>query len=435
MANRVVITGMGLICPMGHDVETVWEGMLTGKDGFNETTIFDASTFPTKFSAEVKGFELAKHISSTDKHEGTLRSTQFALAAAAQACKQAGIEIESEAPSDGVNRRRMGIYMGSGEGPIDHDTFFAAIAGSYSEDGTIPDWQKWTEITDKTMNGKRELEEEPNIPASHIAVLTGARGPVRTCLTACAASTQAIGEASHMLRAGRADVMIAGGSHSMIHPLGITGFNKLTALSERNDDLHHASRPFTKSRDGFVIGEGSAIIVLETLESARKRGAKILAEVVGYGSTCDAFRVTDMHEEARGGSGAIRRALEDAGIEHTAIGYINAHGTSTSENDKIETRAIKNVFGEDAYTTPVSSTKSMLGHLIGSAGAAELIICVLALRNGILPPTANYCEPDPDLDLDYIPNEPRKSDIEYAMSESFGFGGQNDVVIVKKYKD
>ena len=433
MNNRIVITGMGLVSPMGNDVETVWNGMLTGKDGFNETTIFDSSTFPTKFSAEVKNFNLESFISKPCKHKDTLRSTQFAIAASAQACRQAGIELETDAPADNVNRKRFGIYMGSGEGPIDHQTFFAAIAGAYSEEGM--DWNKWAKITDENMQGKRELEEQPNIPAGHIAVLTGARGPVRTCLTACAASTQAIGEATLMLRKGKADIMLAGGSHSMIHPLGVTGFNKLTALSERNDDIHRASRPFTNSRDGFVIGEGSAVLVLETLESAKKRGVNILAEVVGYGSTCDAFRVTDMHEDARGGSGAIRNALKDAGITPKDMDYINAHGTSTGENDKIETRAIKNVFGEDAYNVPVSSVKSMLGHLIGSAGAAELITCVLAIRDSIIPPTANYCDKDPDLDLDYVPNEPRKAELTYAMSESFGFGGQNNVVVIKKFID
>jgi 3-oxoacyl-[acyl-carrier-protein] synthase II len=433
MHKRVVITGMGLISPMGHGVDEVWQGILAGKDGFNETTIFDASTFPTKFSAEVKNFSLDKHINTADKHKHGLRATGFAVAAAAQACRQAGIDIETSEPSDGIDRKRLGIYMGSGEGPTDHDTFFNAIVKSCDAEGSGINWSAWAKATMETMTAMREMEQEPNMPAGHIAILTGARGPVRSCLTACAASSQALGEATVMIRNGRSDIMIAGGSHSMIHPLGITGFNRLTALSTRNDDPHHASRPFSGSRDGFVIGEGSAILILESLESAQKRGAEILAEVIGYGSSSDAFRVTDMHEDARGGCAAIRAAIEDAGLTDNDIDYINAHGTSTKENDSIETKAIKNVFGERAKNIPVSSVKSMLGHLIGSAGAAELITCVMAIRSGIIPPTANYQDPEPDLDLDYVPNEPRKADIKTAMSESFGFGGQNDVIIVKKY--
>ena len=435
MKNRVVITGMGLVSPMGCSVDTVWEGILTGKDGFNEISVFDASTFPTKFCAEVKNFELSQHISTAEKHKHGLRATGFAIAAAAQACRQAGIDIETDDPADNIDRKKIGIYMGSGEGPTDHNTFFNAIVKSYDKESSTVDWAKWAKATMESMKAIGEIEQEPNMPAGHIAMLTGARGPVRSCLTACAASTQAIGEATMMIRQGRSDIMIAGGSHSMIHPLGITGFNRLTALSTRNDDIHHASRPFSGSRDGFVIGEGSAVMILESLESATKRGAKILAEVIGYGSSSDAFRVTDMHDEARGGCAAITAALKDAGITTEDVDYINAHGTSTKENDSIETLAIKTVFGDKAKDVAVSSVKSMLGHLIGSAGAAELITCVKAIENDILPPTANYQDPDPELDLDYVPNEPRKVEVNIAMSESFGFGGQNDVVIVKKYTD
>jgi len=273
------------------------------------------------------------------------------------------------------------------------------------------------------------------MPAAHLAVLTGARGPTRSCLTACAASTQAVGEATMMIRKGDADVMIAGGAHSMIHPLGVTGFNRLTALSTRNDSPETASRPFTASRDGFVLGEGAAIVILESLTSAQKRGAQILAEVIGYGSSSDAFRVTDMHEEGRGAVQAITAALADAGISYKDVDYINTHGTSTAENDSIETKAIKAVFKEEAKNTPASSVKSMLGHLIGAAGAAELITCVLAMRDNILPPTMNLNDPDPLLDLDYVPNEPRKTEVNIAMNESFGFGGQNNVVIIKRWQN
>ena len=247
------------------------------------------------------------------------------------------------------------------------------------------------------------------------------------------ASTQAVGEATMMIRRGDADVMIAGGAHSMIHPLGLTGFNRLTALSTRNDSPQTASRPFTASRDGFVLGEGAAVLILESLTSAKKRGSNILAEVIGYGASADAFRVTDMHEEARGAIQAITAALADAGISYKDIDYINAHGTSTTENDSIETKAIKAVFKERAKMTPVSSVKSMLGHLIGAAGAAELITCVLAIRDNIVPPTMNLNDPDPELDLDYVPNEARRMPVKIAMNESFGFGGQNNVVIIKRF--
>jgi len=283
------------------------------------------------------------------------------------------------------------------------------------------------------MSPARELEQEPNMPAAHIAMLTAARGPTRSCLTACAASTQAIGEAYIMVKNGQADMMIAGGAHSMIHPLGLTGFNRLTALSTRNDSPETASRPFSATRDGFILGEGAAILILETLESAKKRNANILAEIIGFGSSADAFRVTDMHEEARGAVQAITSAIENAGIEKEDIDYISTHGTSTKENDSIETKAIKKVFGDFAKNVPVSSVKSMLGHLIGAAGAAELITCVLAIRDNILPPTANLNDPDPALDLDYVPNIPRKKQVDVAMSESFGFGGQNNVVIIKRF--
>jgi 3-oxoacyl-[acyl-carrier-protein] synthase II len=297
------------------------------------------------------------------------------------------------------------------------------------------DWGKWADVAAVKMKAMHELEQEANMPAAHIAMLTGARGPTRSCLTACAASTQSVGEAMMMIRRGDADVVIAGGAHSMIHPLGVTGFNRLTALSTRNDSPETASRPFTASRDGFVIGEGAAIVILESLSSAKKRGVKILAEVIGYGSSSDAFRVTDMHEDGRGAIQAIEWALADAGISYRDVDYINTHGTSTMENDSIETKAIKAVFKEKAKSTPASSVKSTLGHLIGAAGATELITCCLAIRDNIVPPTVNLNDPDPQLDLDYVPNKPRKMQVDVAMNESFGFGGQNNVVIIKRFRE
>lgn len=435
MSERVVITGIGIVCPMGHDVETVWDGMMNGKNGMAKTTIFDASTFPTTFCAEVKNYNLAEHITKPQLHKDCNRASGFVLGAAAQACRQAEIDIETDEPKDGIDRTRLGLYLGAGEGSVDNENFFGAIADAWDDEADKMDWSAWAKTAFGKMHAQRELEQEANMPAAHLAVLAGARGPSRSCLTACAASTQAVGEAAEMIRSGQADIMISGGAHSMIHPLGITGFNRLTALSTRNESPETASRPFTASRDGFVIGEGAAVIILELLTSATKRGAKILAEVIGYGSSSDAFRITDMHEDARGAVQAIEAALADAGISYKDVDYINTHGTSTSENDSIETKAIKKVFKEEAENTPLSSVKSMVGHLIGAAGATELITCILAIRDDMLPPTINLHDPAPELDLDYVPNEARKAEVNIAMSESFGFGGQNNVVIVKKYKN
>ena len=433
MTERVVITGMGVVCPLGNDVESLWQAILAGKSGVAKTTIFDASTFPTTFDAEVKDYDFAEYTNNPQLHKHGNRGSCFVIGAANQACKQAKIDVETAEPTDGIDRSRLGIYLGAGEGSVDNDVFFAAIVEGWDADKNEMDWGLWAQVAFGRMDPMCELEQEPNMPAAHIAVLTGARGPTRSCLTACAASTQSVGEATMLIRKGDADIMIAGGAHSMIHPLGLMGFNRLTALSTRNDSPQTASRPFTASRDGFILGEGAAILILESLTSAKKRGVEILAEVIGYGSSSDAFRITDMHEQGRGAIQAMTAALSDAGIDYKDVDYINTHGTSTTENDSVETKAIKAVFKEEAKNTPASSVKSMLGHLIGAAGAAELITCVLAIRDNILPPTMNLIDPDPELDLDYVPNKPRKSQVDVAMNESFGFGGQNNVVIIKRF--
>ena len=433
--QRVVVTGMGIVCPLGHDVETLWQAIMACDSGVDKTTIFDASTFPTTFDAEVKDYDFRRLVQRAEQHEGCSRGSGFALGAAVQACAQAGIEIETSEPGDGMDRTRMGIYLGAGEGSLDNDSFFASIIGGWDTETSEMDWEQSTRVSLTQMTRTHELEQEPNMATAHLAVLTGARGPVRSCLTACAASTQAIGEAMMLIRRGDADVMISGGAHSMIHPLGLMGFNRLTALSTRNDSPKTASRPFSASRDGFVLGEGAAVVILESLSSAQRRGAKILAEIVGYGSSSDAYRVTDMHPEGRGAIQAIQAALADAKLTYQDIDYINTHGTSTHENDSIETLALKGVFKERAKQVPVSSVKSMLGHLIGAAGAAEFITCVLAMRDGVVPATANLNEPDPALDLDYVSNAPRRMPVNVAMNESFGFGGQNNVVIIKKYEE
>lgn len=432
--NRVVITGMGWVTPMGHDLESVWRRLLAGESGIARTSIFDARTFPTQISAEVKGFRLADHLPDHAAHSGAGRNTQFALAACVQAWEMAGLPSIRNAKSatrDGLDLDRVGIYLGAGEGELDFDAYTMAALASWRDESSGCDTVKWAQIAVERMNAVREVEQEPNMPLSHLALLTGARGPALNCLTACAASTQAIGEATEILRRGDADVMIGGGAHSMIHPFGVTGFNRLTALSTMNDDPPRASRPFDATRGGFVLGEGAGMVILETLDHAKARNAPILCEVVGYGSTADAFRITDQHPDGTGAVIAMREALADAGLAPTDVHYINAHGTGTRENDGNETGAIKQVFGDHARNVPVSSIKSMMGHLIAAAGAVELITCVLAIRDRVLPPTMNLHHRDPECDLDYVPNAARKATVNVAMSNSFGFGGQNDTIILR----
>ncbi len=427
--KRVVITGMGWVTPMGHSIDAVWKRLLNGESGIAKTSIFDASTFPTTFSAEVKDYDLAAHLGEKAKeHETGGRNSKFALGACAQAWKMAGLD------SAKLDLDQVGIYLGSGEGSLDFDAYTMAALAAWNAEENTSDTVKWAEIAFERMNVMRELEQEPNMPLSHLALLTGARGPALNCLTACAASTQAIGEATEILRRGDADVMIGGGAHSMIHPFGVTGFNRLTALSTFNENPQCASRPFDAHRGGFVLGEGAGMVILETLEHAQNRGAKILAEVAGYGSTADAFRITDQDPDGRGAIVAMQEALADANLTTDDIDYINAHGTGTKENDGNETTAIKTLFAERAKKVPISSIKSMMGHLIAAAGAVEMICCALAIRDNMLPPTTNYENPDPECDLDYVPNKARPAKVEVALSNSFGFGGQNDTIILKRFK-
>lgn len=434
MKRRVVITGMGWVTPLGHSVDEVWRRLLAGACGVAPTTLFDARTFPTRFSAEVKGFALRDFLGArADLHAGASRNSQFALAAARMAWDDAGLTVLNT-----CDPTRIGIYLGGGEGPLDFDSCVAAaMAGCRNDAGeVIPlDTTRWAPQALKAFSAQWEMEQEPNMAAGHLAVEFGAEGPSFNTLTACAASTQAIGEAMNVIRYGDADVMISGGTHSMIHPLGVTGFNRLTALSTRNDSPETASRPFDRTRDGFVLGEGSGILILEELEYARQRGARIHAEVTGYGSTADAFRITDIHEEGRGAVAAMREALRDAGVTPNDVDYISAHGTGTEENDKTETMAIRTVFADRAKRVPISSVKSMLGHLIAAAGAVELITCVLAMRDGMVPPTINYETPDPNCDLDYVPNRARPARVRVALSNSFGFGGQNDALVVRAFTE
>jgi 3-oxoacyl-[acyl-carrier-protein] synthase II len=417
---------MGWITPMGHSIESVWPRLLAGESGIARTSIFDAGTFPTSISAEVKNFRLEDHVNPVGPHAGAGRNTQFALAACEQAWKAAGLV------KDKLDLDRVGIYLGSGEGSLDFDAFTTSNLSAWKPELGSLDMVKWGQLAMELMNVTREVEQEPNMPLSHLALLSGARGPALNCLTACAASTQAIGEATEILRRGDADVMIGGGAHSMIHPFGVTGFNRLTALSTANDNPPAASRPFDAQRGGFVLGEGAGMVILETLEHAQARGARIIAEVAGYGSTADAYRITDQDPNGMGAVVAMQEALADANLSPADIHYINAHGTGTRENDGNETTAIKKVFGPTGC--PVSSIKSMMGHLIAAAGAVELICCVLAIRDNVLPPTTNLHNADPECDLDYVPNKARKANVDVVLSNSFGFGGQNDSIIIKRFQ-
>jgi 3-oxoacyl-[acyl-carrier-protein] synthase II len=440
--RRVVITGMGWVTPLGHDIESVWARLMRGESGIGAVTRFDASTFSTNFAAEVRGFRLADFLPDPVPHAHAGVGTQFALGAAAQAWKSAGLDR-----SPGLNPRRMGMYLGSGEGSLDFENFVAAHVDGWSPDARSVDAVTWARTAHERMSLMAEVEQEPNMTLAHLASEFGCRGPAFNCMTACAASTQAIGEAFEIIRHGDADVMFSGGAHSMIHPLGMTGFIRLTAMSDARDNPTKAARPFDATRKGFVMGEGAGMLVLEELAHARSRGAVPLAEVVGYGSSADAFRITDIQPDGKGAVIAMREACRQAGIDPRESGadgrppvhYISAHGTGTQENDKIETLAVKSLFGSLAPKIPFSSVKSMFGHLIQAAGAVELITCVQAIRTGWLPPTINLENPDPNCDLDYVPNAARdvraQGGVEVCLSNSFGFGGQNDTVCIRRFVD
>ncbi|MBN2474822.1 MAG: beta-ketoacyl-ACP synthase II [Pirellulales bacterium] len=426
MRRRVVVTGIGYVTPLGSEIETVWRRVLAGESGIGYITLFDASNFPTKISAEVHDWDLSDVGEDPEEWKYQGRHTHFAIGAARKAVADSGFEDAKIDPT------RFGIYLGSGEGQQDFHRFTQMmVAGLSGSEGL--DLVKFTKTGLETLHPIAELEQEPNMPAGHLASLFGAEGPNINCLTACAASSQAIGEAVEIIRRGEADVMLSGGTHTMIHPFGVTGFNLLTALSTHNEEPKKASRPFDRNRDGFVLGEGAGMVVLESLEHAKARGARIYGEMCGYGSTADAFRITDTHPEGRGAISCIKLALQDAGVDVDEIDYINAHGTSTSVNDKVETLAIKQVFGQRAYQIPVSSTKSMMGHLIAAAGATEVIFCLLAMRDNVVPPTINYETPDPDCDLDYVPNVAREVPCRTVLTNSFGFGGQNIALLIRQF--
>jgi len=436
-ATRVVITGMGWITPLGNELETVWSRLLAGESGIGPITRFDASTFPTTFAGEVRDYDWREHVADPDRHRHARLNSQYVLGAAAQAWRQSGLgALDGDLP-----RERVGLYLGAGEGPPDFDGCHRMNLAGWRDNEKAVDPTAWMAAAREIMHRWTEIEQESQMPLAHLAREFEAAGPASNCLTACAASTQAIGEAMEWIRRGDADVMIAGGTHTMLHPLGVTGFNRLTALSNRNETPTTAARPFDLTRDGFVMGEGAGIVVIESLDHARNRNAGILAEIIGFGSSADAFRITDIQPEGLGARAAMLEALQDAGLDpegamsdgRPVVHYISAHGTGTQENDSIESKAVRSVFGTRVEEIPMSSIKSMMGHLIAAAGAVELIACVLAIRDGKVPPTINLQQPDPVCDLDYVPNESRTHRVDVALSNSFGFGGQNDTLVVRRY--
>jgi 3-oxoacyl-[acyl-carrier-protein] synthase II len=407
MHNRVVVTGLGCISPLGNDVESLWNGLIAGRSGIDLITHFDTNDYKVKIAGEVKDFDAVALFGNREARRMD-RFSQFAVAVALQAVEDAGLEI-----NDG-NRDRIGVIMGSGIGGV--STIYEQVQVLLQRG------------PDRVSPFLVPMMLADTAPAM-VAINMGLRGPNLAVVSACASGTNAVGEATETIRRGKADVILAGGSESSIIPLAIAGMSVMTALSARNDEPTRASRPFDRDRDGFVMGEGGAMLVLESLEHAQSRGAKILAEVVGYGSTCDAYHVSAPAENGAGAATCMRLALDDAQLALEDISYINAHGTSTQLNDKSETAAIKTVFGEQAYQIPVSSTKSMTGHLLGAAGALEALICVKTLMHGIIPPTINYETPDPVCDLDYVPNQARQTALRSVMSNSFGFGGHNATII------
>jgi len=411
MKNRVVVTGLGVITAVGTGKEDFWKGLLSGKSGIGKITQFDASKFDCNIAAEVHDFDPLKYF-NTKEARHMARFVQFAVVTAQQAGRDAEINFDS------LNKERAGVLVGSGIGSLrtieDEHTIYLEKGPSKISPFLIP-------------------MLIVNEAAGQISISLGLKGPNSCVATACASGSHAIGDAFKIIQRGDADMMLAGGTESCITPLGVGGFCALKALSKRNNDPLHASRPFERDRDGFVMGEGAGIAVLENLEHAKKRGAHIYCEVIGYGMSGDAYHITAPDPDGAGAAAAMEAALKDSGLRPQDISYINAHGTSTKLNDKVETLAIKQVFKDYAKKIAVSSTKSMTGHLLGAAGAVEFVICALSIKEDIVPPTTNYDNPDPELDLDFVPNHARKMKVNAALSNSLGFGGHNATLIVKKY--
>ena len=414
MPRRVVVTGIGLICGVGNSAPEVWQALLAGKSGVERITAFDVSNFACQIGAEVKNFDPLQYIEKKEARK-MARFIHLAIAAADEALLSANYKVENEEMAE-----RTGVDIGSGIGGFD------VIEREHNN---------------LLNGGPRKISPFfipsaiVNLAAGQVSMRHNAKGPNEATCTACTTSAHSIGDAARIIKYGDADVMIAGGSEAAITPMGVGGFAAMRALSTRNDDPHHASRPWDRDRDGFVIGEGAGILILEELEYAKKRGARILAEVVGYGMSADAYHITQPAENGEGGFRVMRNAMRDAHIQPEQVGYVNAHGTSTPLGDELEATAIKRAFGEHAYKMLVSSTKSMTGHLLGGAGGLEAGITVMALQNQIVPPTANLDNPGEGCDLNFVPHTPREAQIEYAMSNSFGFGGTNGCLVFKRWTE
>ena len=408
--TRVVITGMGAMTPLGESIDEYWDSLVNGRSGIGPMTLCDPSSFPSRISGEVTGFDPGDYIDRRE-HRRMARFSQMAVAAAAAAIEDAGLNLSKE------DADRIGVVMGNGNGGFptteDNARILVRRGGMRMSPFFIP-------------------MILPNMAAANVSRIYGLKGYTSTVITACAAGTQAIGEAAVALQRGVADVILGGGCEAGISQLGLGGFNVIKALSRQNEEPEKASRPFDAKRDGFVPAEGAAVLVMETFEHAMDRGAEILAEVTGYGVSSDAFHSVQPDEDGTGAARAIRWAIEDADLEPSDVSYINAHGTSTPINDHVETLAVKLVFGDDAYRVPISSTKSMIGHALGGAGALEGVACVKSIQQGVIHPTINYEHPDPGCDLDYVPNEARQADVSHVLSNSFGFGGQNACVMFSR---
>jgi 3-oxoacyl-[acyl-carrier-protein] synthase II len=409
--RRVVITGAGMVTPLGTGTEKSWKGLIDGRSGVRRITHFDPADIPCQIAAEVPDFDADRFIEAKEQKKMD-RFIHLGLAAAVMAMEDSGLEITSD------NSERVGVIVGSGMGGLPAVEHYTKLLNERGHRKISPFFIPMTII---------------NLAAGQISIRFGAKGPNSAIATACASGTHSIGEAFRLVQSGIADAMIAGGAEATITPLGIGGFAAMKALSRRNHEPEKASRPFDKDRDGFVMGEGAGILILEELEHAINRGAKIYAEINGYGTTSDAYHISSPAPDGDGAARCIRSALKDSGINPNEVDYINAHGTSTKYGDELETVAIKNVFGQHAYELCVSSTKSMTGHLLGASGGVEGAICALSIFNAIVPPTINLEEPDPECDLDYVPNSSRPLDINVAISNSFGFGGTNACIVLKKY--
>jgi len=411
--RRVVVTGVGMITPLGIGVEQSWKGLLAGRSGIGKITQFDAAGFPTQIAGEVVGFNPEDYI-ETKEIKKMDRFIHFAVAAAQMAMTDSGLKITDQ------TAERTGVIIGSGIGGLRSIEHYHSV---FLEKGP----RKITPFFIPMLI--------VNLAAGQISIRFGAKGPNSAVVTACATGSHAIGDAFKIIQRGDADAMIAGGTEAVITPLGIGGFNAMKALSTRNDEPEQASRPFDSDRDGFIMGEGSGVIILESLETAMNRGARIYAEVAGYGMTADAYHITSPPPDGEGAARCMKIALKDAGIAPSEVDYINPHGTSTRAGDELETKAIKAVFGEYAYKIPVGSTKSMTGHLLGAAGGVEAIISILSICDGIVPPTINLDKPDPECDLDYVPHHARKATVNHALSNSFGFGGTNACLLFRKFAE